>query len=68
MYDNFHAGYPFCCIRTTKKNGFLDVYFYEQKKSEDYIGVTDVFEFSSDSKKTNLLENEIQKNGVCMHL
>ena len=27
--------------------------FYDKKKSSDYIGFTDVFEFSSDSKKTS---------------
>ena len=27
--------------------------FYDKKKSSDYISFTDVFEFSSDSKKTS---------------
>ena len=30
---------------------FLEVNFYDNKKSSDYIGFTDVFEFSSDLKK-----------------
>ena len=37
-----------------KKNiGFLEVNFYDDKKSSDYISFTDVFEFSSDLKKTS---------------
>ena len=34
-----------------KKIEFLEVNFYDNKKSSDYIGFTDVFEFSSDLKK-----------------
>ena len=51
-----------------RKNEFLEVNFYEQNKSSDYTGFTDVSEFSSDSTKTILLENEIQKNCVCIYL
>ena len=42
---------PFRRRRVTKKNGFLEVIFYDNKKSSDYIGFTDVFEFPSDLKK-----------------
>ena len=46
------------CSRTIsktnlKKNEFPEVNFYDKKKSSDYISFTDVFEFSSDSKKTS---------------
>ena len=34
-----------------KQIEFLEVNFYDNKKSSDYIGFTDVFEFSSDLKK-----------------
>ena len=50
------------------KNEFLEVNFSEQKQSQDYIGFADVFEISSDSKKTFLLDRDIKKNGVFMHL
>ena len=35
------------------KNGFLEVNFYDNKTSSDYNSFTDVFEFSSDLKKTS---------------
>ena len=40
---------PQTCDKT--KIEFLEVIFYDNKKSSDYIGFTDVFEFSSDLKK-----------------
>ena len=42
-YDNNYATEPFRWGRVTKKNGFLEVIFFEQKKSSDYITFTDVF-------------------------
>ena len=51
-----------------KKNGFLEVIFFEQKKSSDYITFTDVFEFSSNLKIMILLNILIPKMNGCMHL
>ena len=45
----------FTCIYvySLKNHERPEVNFYDKKKSSDYISFTDVFEFSSDSKKTN---------------
>ena len=43
-----------------KKIEFLEVNFYDNKKSSDYIGFTDVFEFSSDLKKTMKKTSDVQ--------
>ena len=43
----------------------FDLYRVKDPQELDYIGFTDVSEFSSDSKKTILLDNAIKKNSVC---
>ena len=51
--DNFLPDHQYRRRRATKKMEFLEVNLFENKKSLDYIGFTDVFEFSSDLKKTS---------------